>query len=140
MQKESRFFKWVYAPLIAPTILLLLGSVITGKIVIQISGFQMSIGITLIVILCIFTVMVGSFILGMGYVVLAVVNIFTKQKMPLIFRIPMTITSFVLFPFNWIYMRRHKRQRPPSEFTQRMLARLQEKKEQQNEPPASTAK
>ena len=82
-QKQSRFFTWLYIPIIAPLIVIFFGAIITGKVVIKISGFQLSIGVTLLIILCIFFVMIISFYLGMLYPFVAIYSIFLKENMPL---------------------------------------------------------
>jgi len=63
-QKSSRFFNWLYIPIIAPLIVIFFGSFITGKIIIQITGFQLSIGLSILVIFCIFIAMSISFYLA----------------------------------------------------------------------------
>lgn len=136
--KQSPFFTWIYSPIIAPVVVGLVVALITGRFVIQITGFQFSIGITLIITLCIFLVIIVSFYLGMLYFIISLFGLFFKdQDIPLRFQILTKVASFILFPIIWIQKRRRKNH-PPSEFTKRMLARLQEKKEQQNKPPATT--
>ncbi len=101
-QKQSRFLLWIYLPLICPIIVGLTISYITGKIIIQITGVQFSIGLIVIVTAIIFVVQGVSFMLGMGYFVLGILSLFTKQKIPLVLR----IAAKVAFPFmllsNWV--------------------------------------
>ena len=107
-QKQSRFFTWLYIPIIAPLIVIFFGAIITGKVVIKISGFQLSIGVTLLIILCIFFVLIISFYLGMLYPFVAIYSIFLKENMPLRFRILSRVASVILFPFIWLDRRQQK--------------------------------
>src|SRR5256885_1314551 len=114
-EREPRFFKWIYMPLIAPAILLVLGAIITGRIVISITGFQLSIGLTVLITLLIFAVMIISFFLGMGFFVVAIFSGIAKTKMPWPYRLIVPVVSVVIAPFVWFSKKRDKKQAPPAE-------------------------
>src|SRR5947209_7823177 len=113
--RGKKFLSWVDNRIIGP----LLGSIITaiaaGKIVIQITGVQLSIGLTILVIVFIYVVMVISFYMGMIFPILALVHVFTKSTYP---RWYLFFSNALMAPwlfFAWIDDRR--RRKPSSEPT-----------------------
>ncbi len=70
--------------------------------VIQISGFQISIGITVIIALLILLLMGLAFTMGMFYIMFVVAAVFTKQGIPLFIR-PFAVLAYpFLYLANWI--------------------------------------
>lgn len=101
-KREGGFFKSIWTTLIAPIIVGLVMALIAGRIVIQISGFQFSIGLTITIALVFFIVIVISFFLGMGYLIFGFFSLIFRSEMPLIYRIA---TNLLLKPALWVYMR-----------------------------------
>src|SRR5580700_2715282 len=110
-KKPSRFFNWLYIPIIAPLVVIFFGSFIAGKIIIQITGFQLSIGLTILVIVCIFIAMVISFYVGMVFPIVAIFGFFVKDKReyPILFRMISGFALIVMFPFVLYEKLRQKR-------------------------------
>ena len=107
--------KWsrVYELTKHPIIYVLLGAFLTGHIVL-LSVPQWSIWFILLNVLLLLGVMVISFILGMGFIVLSFVGLFTNIKMPWPYRLVGAIVRAVMAPFVWFYKRGGKPE-PPSE-------------------------
>ena len=101
-KREGGFFKSIWATLIAPIIVVTVAAYLAGRLVIQISGFQLSISLTIMVTLIFLAVMVIFFFLGMGYLFFGFFNLFFRSEMPLIYRIA---TSLFLKPAFWIFRR-----------------------------------
>lgn len=139
-QKQSRFFTWLYIPIIAPLIVIFLGAIITGKVVIRISGFQLSVGVTLIIILCILFVMIVSFYLGMLYPLVVISRIFFKKNLPLRFRVLSQVATVILFPLFWFERRQQKSYKAPNnpfddthrELAQKIFQSIREKDHNQS--------
>jgi|SRR5579884_1690539 len=123
----NRFFDSIYKNILAPLIVILLAAFITGKIVIQITGFQFSVGITLLIMLCIYIVMVLSFYLGMIFLVSLFFSLFMKNNMPRSFHVLSKFALIVLFPFL-LYEKIRAKRYPvqQSEWTQQILQKSQE--------------
>lgn len=139
--KEPKFFKWVYAPLIAPAVLLVFGAIVTEKTVIRITGVQLNIGLTIAIIVFIYLVMVISFFLGMFYLPCSLLSYFTHVKMPWYLHVFFRIASF---PVALLIRRKQKRWREQEQkrlsqnpLAQRVLQEL--KKESPHEPPSSNS-
>ena len=127
-QKKPSILSLITKIINAPLVILLLGALIAGKIVIQITGFQLSIGITLLVIFCIFIAMVGSFVLGIQYPFVALFSVWFKQKMPLHFRIISGILSVLLFPWIWQERQQEKKYKASSSpLAQTMVQNMRKK-------------
>ena len=110
--------------------------------VVQISGFQISIGITVFIALLILLLMGFSFTLGMLYMLFGLGALLTKKKPPRIFSPFATLAYPFLRLANWISERRYeafreKHPHPPSELQKRLLARLQEQKEKKSDSSSS---
>lgn len=88
----------ILAPVIVNVVLAYLGQ----RLVIQITGFQISIGLTILITFVFFVVIVTSFLLGMAYVIFGVLSLILRFEMPLIFHI---VTNIILKPIIWIYSR-----------------------------------
>src|SRR5579864_4733338 len=101
-KREGGFFKSIWTTLIAPIIVAIVIAYLAGRLVIQISGFQLSIGLTIIITLIFLAVMAISFFLGMGYLVFGFFSVIFRSEMPLIYRIA---TNYLLKPALWVYMR-----------------------------------
>ncbi len=101
-KREGGFFKSIWTTLIAPIVVGVVVAYILGRVVIQITGFQISIGLTIIITLIFLAVMVTSFILGMGYLFFSFFSVIFRSEMPLIYRIA---TNFLLKPAAWVYSR-----------------------------------
>lgn len=127
--KQSKLLSWLDQRLVGPLIGALIAAIVGGRIVILITGVQFNIGLMVLVTLVILVVIGVSFFLGMSYVVFAFFGLFTKQKPPLLHRIAATISMVVLFPLYWREWKEEKNRQPPSEFTERILARIREKQE-----------
>lgn len=102
MKKRDGFFKSIWTNLIAPILVGIVLALLAGRLVIQISGFQISIGLTIIITLVFFIVIVISFFLGMGYLIFGFFSLIFRSKMPLIYRIA---THVLLKPVLWMYNR-----------------------------------
>ncbi len=98
-------------------------------VVLQISGVQISIGVTIFIALLILVLMGLSFTVGMFYPVYFVGELFTKRKPPLFFR-PFEVLSYpFLYLADWIVGWKYKaflERRPPSELKKRLSASSQE--------------
>ncbi len=101
-KREGGFFKSIWTTLMAPIIVVTVAAYLAGRLVIQISGFQLSIGLTIMVTLIFLAVMVIFFFLGMGYLIFGFFSVIFRSEMPLIYRIA---TNFLLKPAAWVYMR-----------------------------------
>ena len=101
-KREGGFFKSIWATLIAPIIVVTVAAYLAGRLVIQISGFQLSIGLTIIITLIFLAVMVIFFFLGIGYFFFGFLNLIFRSEMPLIYRIA---TSLLLKPAFWVFSR-----------------------------------
>src|SRR6266705_3534477 len=100
--KESGCLKSLWTTFVAPVLVGILLAYFAGRIVIQITGFQISIGLSIIITLVFFIVIIISFFLGMGYLIFGFFNLFFRAEMPLIYRIA---TKLLLKPAIWIYSR-----------------------------------
>jgi hypothetical protein len=129
-------------PLIVPIILLIVGSIVVGKIVIQITGFQINIGITILVIITILITMLISFILGIGYLFFIIVSMITKSKMPLVYRIATSIFLPILRLYEWIYERGQSKEDQKADKADleeiKTALKNYEQRIKQEEPPAQT--
>lgn len=100
-------------------------------LVIRISSFQISIGLTVIIALIILLLMGLSFTLGMFYLMFSVFALFTKKKTPLFIR-PFAALSYpFLHLANWISERKYNsrlEKQPPSELKKRILSSLKTQK------------
>ena len=101
-KREGGVFKSIWTNLIAPIVVGVVLAYLAGRLVIQISGLQLSIGLTIIVTLIILAVMVIAFFLGMGYLIFGFFSLFLRSEMPLIYRIA---TNLLLKPAVWVYRR-----------------------------------
>ncbi len=81
-KREGGVFKSIWTNLIAPIVVGIVLAYLAGRLVIQISGFQLSIGLTIIVTLIILAVMVISFFLGMGYLFFGFLSLIFRSEMP----------------------------------------------------------
>src|SRR5258708_146768 len=107
-KQPNKFLGGLWTTLLAPLIVALVLSALAGKIIISITGFQISIGMTILVILCIFLIMFISFYLGMYYFVVLIVsglsNLLFKTAVPPKEHLLLRIGSFMLFPL-YLYSR-----------------------------------
>ncbi len=101
-KREGGFFKSIWTTLIAPILVGIVLAYLAGRFVIQISGFQISIGLTIIITLVFFIVIAISFFLGIGYLIFGFFSLFFRSEMPLIYRI---VTHLFLKPAIWFYSR-----------------------------------
>ncbi len=101
-KREGGFFKSIWTNLIAPILVGIVLAALAGRLVIQISGYQISIGLTIIITLVFFIVIVISFFLGMGYLIFGFFSLIFRSEMPLIYRFA---THFLLKPALWMYNR-----------------------------------
>ncbi len=101
-KRVGGFFTSIWTTVIAPIVVSIVLAYLAGRLVIQISGFQLSIGLTIIVTLIILAVMVISFFLGMSYLIFGFLSLIFRSKMPLIYRIA---TNLLLKPAAWVYSR-----------------------------------
>lgn len=100
--KDSGCLKSLWATLLAPIIVAAVVSLLAGRLVIQISGFQFSIGLTILIALVFFVVIAVSFVLGMGYLIFGGLSLLLRTEMPLVYRIA---TKLLVKPGVWIYSR-----------------------------------
>lgn len=140
--KKHKVFSWIDNRIIGPLLTSLIVATVTGKIVIRISGVQLSIGLTVLVIVCIYVAMGLSFTLGMFYMLFGIGTIFTKKKPPLFMRPFAVLALPFLHLANWISKRRYeafreKHPHPPSELAKRLSVKLQEKKEKKSDTSSS---
>ncbi len=101
-KREGGFFKSIWTTVIAPIVVSIVLAYLAGRLVIQISGFQLSIGLTIIITLIFLAVIIISFFLGMGYLIFGFLSLFLRSEMPLIYRIA---TKLLLKPAVWVYSR-----------------------------------
>src|SRR6266496_5871530 len=102
--KERKFgcFTSLWTTLIAPILVGIVLAYFAGRVVIQITGFQINTGLTIIITLVFFIVIVISFFLGMGYLIFLGASLLLRTEMPLIYRVA---TNLLLKPSIWIYSR-----------------------------------
>src|SRR5437763_14322169 len=107
LSRKRRFWAWLDNRIVGPLLGSLITAIAAGKIVIQITGAQLSIGLTILVILCIYVAMALSFYMGMLFPILALYHHFTKSKSPWWYRpFSNTLTAQVLFfgsVFGWLW-------------------------------------
>jgi len=101
-RKESGCLKSVWTTLIVPILVGIIIAYLAGRVVIRISGFQLSIGLTIAITCIFFVVIVISFLLGVGYLLFAGMSLLSRTDMPLVYRLA---TRFVLNPALWVYSR-----------------------------------
>jgi hypothetical protein len=129
-KSPSKVLSWLDQRLIGPLVGALITAIVAGRVVIQITGVQFNIGLMVLVALVMFVIMGISFFLGMGYILLYIFSIFTKQEPPMIYRIVARVSSIVLFPFWWKeWWKQRKNTSPPDESVEQVLARVREKLE-----------
>lgn len=124
--RSSRFRDLFYLPIVAPFIVGVTLSYVTGRLIIQITGIQFNIGLLVLVTLVILAVMGISFFLGMTYIMWAFVSLFTKQKPPLLHRIVANVSMVVMFP---LWLKERKNTKPPSETFEQMMERFGKEQE-----------
>ena len=125
-QKTSKFLNWLDQRLIGPLLGALITAIVSGRIVILITGVQFNIGLMVLVTLIILVVMAVSFFLGMGYIILAFCSLFTKQKPPLPYRIVANISLIVLFP---LWLKHRKNKSVPGETFEQVMERFRREQE-----------
>lgn len=125
-QKSSKLLNWIDQRFIGPVIGALIAAIAAGRIVIQITGVQFTIGLLVLVTLVIIVVMGVSFFLGMGYILYTVVGLFTKQKPPLIYRVVANVMLIVMFPLWW---KERRNTLLSSESFERMAERFRQERE-----------
>ncbi len=101
--------------------------------VIQISGFQISIGITFLIALLILALMGLSFAFGVLYSPYGVITLFTTKLKPPLFLRPFVVLASPFFYFtNWLskqWYRASRKKHPPSELQIRLSLSLKDQKE-----------
>ena len=112
LSRKRRFWAWLDNRIVGPLLGSLITAIAAGKIVIQITGAQLSIGLTILVILCIYGAMALSFYMGMLFPILALYHHFTKSKSPWWYRLfSNTLTAPVLF-FARVFDRQWRKAQP----------------------------
>lgn len=102
-------------------------------VVLQISGLQISIGVTIFIALLILALMGLSFAFGVLYFPYGIAALFTTKIKPPLFLRPFVVLAGPFFYFNdWLskrWYRAFREKHPPSELQKRLSASLQEQKE-----------
>ncbi|SRR5712692_2658777 len=100
--KDSGCLKSLWGTLLAPIIVGVVIALLAGRLVIQISGFQFSIGLTILIALVFFVVIVVAFFFGMAYLIFGGLSLLLRTEMPWAFRMA---TKLIFNPGIWIYSR-----------------------------------